>query len=88
MMPGMSFETRYNTYYGINSWNPQGTRIAFSAIRPRDALAEKTQRTGKGMLCSHRHQSDIRDTAALIPGIRPLAAGPQASPACEILKLA
>jgi len=40
-----------HTYYDINSWNPQGTRIAFSAIGPRDVLLEKTQRTGKGMLC-------------------------------------
>lgn len=40
-----------HTYYDINSWNPQMTRIAFSSIHPEDVLDEKIVHTNKGMLC-------------------------------------
>lgn len=40
-----------HTYYDINSWNPQMTRIAFSSIHPEDILEGKTRHTNKGMLC-------------------------------------
>ena len=39
-----------HTYYDINSWNPQGTRIAFSSIHPDDVLDEKLVTSNKGML--------------------------------------
>ena len=53
-----------HTYYDINSWNPQGTRIAFSSIRPEDVLDEKVAHTDKGMLCAMNADGSERECLA------------------------